>query len=99
MLKDEHHPDRPQHPDFWHLSEVILEMDGDFYEEPGDFEKYIASEIDLESLFYTATQRAIRLQGRSVGSIAAIYMEAVLVGMRYERRYGKKKSDKNGDEK
>lgn len=88
-LQDPSFPGRPTHPDFWKLSEIILQMDGKFAEDaPTDFEEFIDKEIDPTSIIYMAIQRADRLQGRNVGSIAALYMEAFIVGRRFERRYG-----------
>lgn len=87
--RDPNFPDRPQHPDFWKLSTIILEMDGKFAEDSAtDFEEYVDNEVDVASIMYMAIQRAQRLQGRNVGSIAAIYMEAFMVGRRFERMYG-----------
>lgn len=83
------HPGRPDHPDFWKLSEIILEMDGKFSEGEGeDFEAFIREQIDVDSVTYMALQRALRLQGRGLDSIAAIYLEAFIVGRTFERRYG-----------
>lgn len=91
-LTDPKYPDRPQHPDFWHLSEIVLEMDGKFQEEGDktDIEEYVAEEIDLDSLMYMGLQRALRIQGMETGmhAMATLYIEAFLVGRRYERRYG-----------
>src|SRR4051812_38164089 len=88
LLRDPNHPDRPQHPDFWRLSEIILELDGKFSEEGMEnFDDFVNGEVDLDSIMYMAMQRALRLRGRNLGSISAIYVEAFLVGRRFERRY------------
>jgi hypothetical protein len=52
------------------------------------FESYVDKEIDVDSIVYMAVQRGNRLPGRSIGSIAAVYIEAFIVGRRFERKYG-----------
>jgi len=61
---------RPDHPDFWKLSEIILSLDGAMQEglqegkEVDDVISEKASEIgDSYSIVYMATQRAMRLHG------------------------------------
>lgn len=92
LLNDPKFPDRPQHPDFWKLAEVILEMDGIFDESGGDeyFEKFLKTEIDPDSIIYMAMQRGMRLKDVVPTSLAALYIEAFLVGRIYERRYGQR---------
>jgi hypothetical protein len=61
-------PDRPTHPDFWKLSELILKMDAEMQEarttaqKDAIYERYIGevAEIDMRSLTYAAMQRAFR---------------------------------------
>lgn len=83
------------------MSEIILEMDAKFDEDgPEGFDEYVEGEVDTSSIMYIAVQRALRLRGRSIGSIAAIYTEAFIVGRRFERRYGivKRYGSLNSDE-
>ena len=48
-------PDRPQHEDFWRLSQTALWLDGRAKE---DLEDVTADFVDVESVEYMAEQRA-----------------------------------------
>ena len=68
-LNDPALPQRPDHPDFWKLSNLILKYDGRMQEgEPGKtieqlFEESISEIVDLDSVSYMAFQRALRVVG------------------------------------
>lgn len=57
-------PDRPDVPEFWHLCEIVLQMDG-VIQEGGDrnegFTRTVEEVIPLEVLAYMSRQRALRL--------------------------------------
>lgn len=66
-MKDfEGFPGRPDHPDFWKLSDIVLMHDGRMEDastprEAADaVEKIVAQFIDPSSLTYMALQRALR---------------------------------------
>lgn len=60
---------RPDHRDFWRLSEIVLRMDGAMEAATSDdekqrvFERFASVHVDLDSLSYLALQRAIRALG------------------------------------
>lgn len=62
-------PARPDHPDFWKLSDIILQMDGALAEAPTQeakdvvWEAFFKDVIDTKSLNYLGFQRAIRAIG------------------------------------
>lgn len=70
-------PNRPDHPDFWRISDILLELDADInLETPSSeiearFKKRLEEVgIDEESLHYSAMQRAFRAMGvETVGDI------------------------------
>jgi hypothetical protein len=53
-------PNRPQHPDFWKLTEIILGLDGAV--EAGEDVNHtrLGKAVDLTSVRYTSVQRAKR---------------------------------------
>jgi len=72
-------PDRPTHPDFWKLSELILKMDAEMQEARTDdeknaiYERYVddVAAINIRSLTYVAMQRAFRAyEVRTRGDLA-----------------------------
>ena len=97
-------PERPDVPDFWALSEIILAMDAPMQEAKtpeatqAAWDKAVAKgAIDSEALGYMAIQRAMRVTGVTtrreliakedvVMMLASAYMEAVLVGIAFEKR-------------
>lgn len=88
---DPNFPDRPQHPDFWALSEAVCQQDN-----YADFGMTVAEIIDMakidpDSLFYVAKQRGLRLfqsmpdastPEEVIGSLAAIWIDAFLAGLK-----------------
>ena len=94
-------PGRPQHPDFAHLSEIVLQQDGwaveDLSKRPDAFEEYIGRAIDPVSLTYMGTQRALRalaeagvdpsVNRRLFVELSTFYVDAFMVGWRYRERY------------
>lgn len=94
-------PHRPDHPDFWRLSEIILANDGRMDDTPPSRKEEVwrettSSVIDIESVTYMATQRAIRLLGpptpqnlRQHSAVAALVIDAIVTGIMFEQRGGK----------
>jgi len=65
-----HNPGRPDHPDFWKLSDQVLKLDGRMQAAPDDEakervwqESVAEADIDMECLVYMATQRVFRILG------------------------------------
>lgn len=95
---------RPDHPDFWKLSDVLLKMDSGLdpanpneEEKEAQFHARLAEiGVEVDSLVYTATQRAMRALGVTtqmefmahVGEIArltSIWLDAFAAGVFFER--------------
>lgn len=91
-------PGQPEHPDFWRLSSEVLRLDGEAQE--GKSIEQIAEDmgIDIESLGYMATQRALRLGSmlgldprkdqRVVSMLGGMWLDGFAIGINFER--GKK---------
>lgn len=60
-LRDPNFPDRPQHPDFWRISEVVLQLDSRLAEEnlpDEEIQAQVSEVVDLDSLQYMAAHRS-----------------------------------------
>lgn len=84
-------PDRPNTPDFWRLSDTVLQQDG--ATEDTDIEDIVAGRCDLGSLAYMATQRASGVLGEwahpdAVAKLAAVWMDGFLAGQGFESKGG-----------
>lgn len=60
-------PGRPEHEDFWALSEIVLKHDGTFEDEDASIEDIVGDIVDPESFQYMAMQRAIRVVAQNTG--------------------------------
>lgn len=70
-------PQRPDTPDFWRLSEIILQMDGAMDAAQNDDEReavwndFVLSHISGDALYYLAYQRACRAVGATtIGGVS-----------------------------
>jgi len=84
-------PGRPDHPDFWKLSEVVLSLDAPADEVGASalLDACTKVPIDLDTVMYMATQRASRVYGASLaGLVAGLWIDGFMAGERYSRRYG-----------
>ena len=100
---------RPDHPDFWRLSELLLKLDSDLDPSNPDeaakeaqWQARMAEvEVDLDSLTYSAMQRAFRIVGiqnplelidpqkmRQVALLTSVWLEGFAAGTFYERKHG-----------
>lgn len=90
---------RPDHPDFWRLSEIVLGMDAGF-DEPAseeDKERMWAERVDAvgdrASILYMATQRVMRVLGpprtethaRHQAAYVAMWVDAFVAGATFAR--------------
>ena len=93
-LNDPRFPKRPSHPDFWRMSEVVLQNDGDSTEGNKSMEEIIKDTVDLESLTYFAMQRGGMAAQRSglpealTPVMGSLWMDAFLAGARFQQRGG-----------
>lgn len=93
-------PQRPDVPEFWHLSEVVLQMDGRC-EEPGGFDATVREVIPPEVLAYMSIQRAFRALGARtqeevarippelLAVVGSLYVDGFIAGANYRERYPK----------
>lgn len=88
-------PDRPDHPDFWRLSQVVIDHDkrADDNPNPETITEVLAENgIDFASLMYMARQRALRVTGRRDNAtptetmLIVLYLDAFLTGVGYQRK-------------
>lgn len=91
-LRDPRFPDRPQHPDFWRMSEVVLGQDADSGAKT--LEEVVGDLVDFPSLEYMAAQRAAQLRRHShlseQAAIAAMaaWLTGFAAGAEFQRRGG-----------
>lgn len=101
-IADDSYPDRPSHPDFARLVELILELDSGIVGKArqarnveggvDEVDSIIAGIVDPQSISYMALQRSLRavLGLAGAGPVmqgATLYMEAFVMGYRFRDRY------------
>lgn len=90
---------RPDTPQFWMLSDILIEQDS--IAETEGLAAAVENVIDLETLAYVAQQRAFRslniyteaqafTRQEEVAQLAAIWMDAFVTGAKYEHKLGRK---------
>lgn len=97
-------PQRPDHPDYWRMAEILQQMDANVTEaiggDPTAYDDEVKKTVDYETISYVAIQRGMRILGiktrgelmthaPEVMRFAAIYIEAFIVGARFQDRGGK----------
>jgi hypothetical protein len=93
-LNDPRFPDRPTHPDYWRISEILLANDGDATEGGKTIPEITAAVVDIESLTYVAKQRAgLMCQALGLDPRLAIYLstawiDAFTAGATFQERGG-----------
>lgn len=76
-------PGRPDHPDFWLLSQAVLDQDG----QAGTgqpVQDILARRIDPDSAVYMAMQRALRIDPASQPRLATAWIDGLLAGMAFQ---------------
>ena len=85
------HPMRPDHPDFWRLSEIVLQIDAQADVPGTNIDDLVKQSVDLPSATYMALQRAIQIK-TTTGTdarllpLSAAWLEGLVVGIRSEQR-------------
>lgn len=93
-LNDPRFPERPTHPDFWRISEVLLQHDGEAVEGDLPVEEIVKETVDMKSLTYVAMQRAGIACQRSglpealVPVLAGTWLDAFMAGAKFQQRGG-----------
>jgi hypothetical protein len=85
-------PNRPDEPDFWLLSRLIIDQDARAENDTIPFEDRIAEVVSPKSLTYMASQRALRAQellkgrGRTDAhtGLTALWVDAFMAGAAYQ---------------
>lgn len=89
---DPRFPDRPQHPDFWDLSQIAIGYDERVEQGPKPQVKELVSEaVDFESLLYIARGRASKIAGGDPHILSAIIagmLDGFLLGYRLHEKRG-----------
>ena len=102
MLDSDEFPNRPDNPDFWRLSELVLQLDGQASEGGNRIDEIVATVVDPRSLAYVAMHRAMRVLGISTrreltihmaeaARLATVYHEGFVIGCRFEAKKRNKK--------
>jgi hypothetical protein len=90
------YPGRPDHPDFWLISQALLDQDAQSAAGQ-DTEEILGRMIDPDSAMYAAVQRAKKLRNPDPKSapVAGAWLDGFLAGMRVQQQ----KNTANQEEK
>lgn len=91
FFNDPDYPNRPQHPDYWRLVNVVNYFDGEAVEGAKDLDDVLDGIVDAESLTYMAQGRALRLTqatGIPAGPLAGIWIDAFAAGVKFQQEGG-----------
>lgn len=82
------YPNRPTHPDFWRLRDIVVGLDIRADNED-DTDDIIGKVIDFNSLAYMAGQRVLRLVAATRGqldadALAALWLDAFIAGAAFQ---------------
>lgn len=83
-------PGRPDHPDFWVISEALIEMDAQA-DQDAPFEDMVGWIVSPAVLAYVAFQRALRMSDPVIGPIA-VWMDGFIAGARYQHKRQEKEA-------
>lgn len=84
LREDNEFPNRPNHPDFWALSNIIIQNDNLAELSPLQVEQIIGEVIDINSLVYLASQRITRTKGQEATALQVAYFtDAFLIGYKF----------------
>lgn len=89
-MTDPNFPDRPDHPDFWLMAEVVQDLDN--AADDGLSADRIVADLDMTSVAYMAEQRALRAQAGGMVP-AALWFDAFVMGVMFQRRKSSKTPD------
>lgn len=85
---------RPQHEDFWKLSDIILTLDHAAETDPDALYRMIAGAVDSYSVIYMSVQRSMRAVGadtplklaekqEEVNTTAGAWLDGFFVGLQF----------------
>lgn len=93
------YPGRPDHPDFWLLSQAVLDLDAqaDAGQDAADI---IGRYVNPEALIYVARQRALHAMLRRTvtgyGLLSASWIDGFLAGMAVRHLQAQARQDEEG---
>jgi hypothetical protein len=96
-LNDPQFPGRPQHPDFWRISQVATQADGQSREGGQSTQEIMSAVVDPQSVRYAAEHRALRVQAamfagapdpRLTAVLTSLWLDGFLSGARFEQEGG-----------
>lgn len=93
-LNDPRFPKRPDHPDFWRISEVVLQHDGEAVEGKLPLEEIVKDTVDPTSLTYFAMQRAgMTCQKAGMPEslapvLGSVWLDGFMAGAKFQQRGG-----------
>ncbi len=80
-------PDRPDHPDFWLMAECVQDVDE--AADDGIALERIIGNVDINSLVYMASQRALRIKvpgGLTLAHAAGGWIDGFTAGINFQKR-------------
>lgn len=86
-MSDPNFPDRPNHPDFWLISQVLIDTDAQMDNNTSPFEDTVGRVVDPKTLLYVAQQRGIRSGIQNPGvrmKLEAAWMDAFMAGAQFQ---------------
>lgn len=84
------YPGRPDHPDFWLISQALIGQDAQA-DSGQDTTEILGRVIDPDSVTYAAIQRAGRLKGSyGPAAVAGMWLDGFLAGMTVQQLKNKK---------
>lgn len=81
-------PNRPDHPDFWLLSETMVDIDS-AADDGTSADRVLNPMVDSSSVMYAASQRGLRAHRMLSGgrtAFAAAWLDGFMVGALYRQR-------------
>ena len=91
-LRDPRFPDRPQHPDFWRIIEIVNYLDGEAVEGNKTYEEIVSAIADTNSVDYAGIQRGM-LSTRMTSDDpyvqnAGSWIDGFIIGVLFQQRGG-----------
>jgi hypothetical protein len=94
-LNDPRFPDRPNTPDFWQLSEIMTQIDGEMAEGTTSMGDFIAQFGDEPTITYMVQQKALNAaevfglvpDPQVLSILSAMMLNGFAVGYRFHERY------------
>lgn len=86
-MSDPQFPNRPDHPDFWLISQTLIDLDAQMDNHTSPFTDTVGRVVDPQSLMYAAQQRALRSGVQNPGvrmKVEAAWMDAFMAGASYQ---------------